>query len=109
MGITYKVLGQSKPSANTLTTLYSVPASNSAIVSSINVCNNLASNTYFSVAVRPANAIISDEHFIANDSALPASDSIAITLSMTLGATDVVSVRSYSGNVSFNAFGTEIN
>ena len=36
MATTYKVLGQSNPSATTATTLYTVPASTQAVVSTIN-------------------------------------------------------------------------
>ena len=39
MARSYKILGQSSPSANVLTTLYTVPASNSAIISSITIAN----------------------------------------------------------------------
>ena len=43
MATTYKVLGQSAPSATTATTLYTVPAATSTVVSSISVVNTHAS------------------------------------------------------------------
>ena len=47
---TYKVLGQSNPSATTATTLYTVPAATQTIVSTITVCNQAASaGTYLSL------------------------------------------------------------
>jgi hypothetical protein len=42
------------------------------------------------------------------DSALPAQDTMAVSLGMTLGNTDVITAYSFQGNVSFAAFGTEI-
>jgi len=43
MATTYKVLGQSKPSAATNTTLYTVPASTAAVISTLAICNDSAS------------------------------------------------------------------
>lgn len=109
MATTYKVLGQSLPAPNTLTTLYTVPASTSAIISTLNVCNTSVANVTFRVAVRPAGEAITTKHYVVYDSAVPAQDSIAVSLGMTMGNTDVLTVFSYQGNVSFNAFGTEIS
>ena len=39
MATTYRVLGQSNPAATTATTLYTVPAATSAVISTINICN----------------------------------------------------------------------
>jgi|LauGreDrversion2_3_1035106.scaffolds.fasta_scaffold15770_2 membrane-bound inhibitor of C-type lysozyme len=43
MATTYKVLGQSNPAAATATTLYTVPAATSTVVSTINICNQSVS------------------------------------------------------------------
>ena len=47
MATTYKVLGQSNPAATTATTLYTVGAGKSAVVSTITVCNQAASAATF--------------------------------------------------------------
>lgn len=104
----YKVLGQSNPTINTDTTLYTVPAATSAVLSTINVCNQSATPITFRVAVRPAGASIAAQHYLAYDTPLSASDSIALTLGVTLAATDVVTVRANSASVSFAAFGSEV-
>ena len=39
MATAYKVLGQSKPAAGTLTTLYTVPSSTEAVISSLTIAN----------------------------------------------------------------------
>ena len=56
MATIYKVLGTSNPSATTATTLYTVPATTSTIVSTINVCNQAAAAGSFRIAIRPAGA-----------------------------------------------------
>jgi hypothetical protein len=108
MANTYKVLGQSLPTPNTFTTLYTVPAATSAIVSTLNVCNQSASNVTFRAAIRPAGETITGKHYLVFDTPIPAQDSIALSLGMTMGNTDVLTVFSFQGNVSFNVFGTEI-
>ena len=108
MATTFKVLGQSLPAANTFTTLYTVPTGNSAIISTLNICNVSADNVTFRTAIRPAGATLTTAHYIAYDVALPAQDAIGLTLGITLAATDIVTVHSLQGNVVFNLFGSEI-
>ena len=108
MAITYKVLGQVSPTATTLTTLYTVPASTSTVASTLNICNQAASAASFRIAVRPAGAAIATQHYLAYDTAIPANDSISLTLGITLAATDVVSVYGSTSNLSFGLFGSEI-
>jgi hypothetical protein len=108
MAETLKVLGQVAPSATTDTTLYTVPAATSTVVSTLNVCNRSASTITYRVAVRPAGASIANQHYLAYDVPLAANDSISLTLGITLAATDVVTVRASTADTSFSAFGSEI-
>lgn len=107
MATTYKVLGQVQPSANTLTTLYTVPAASSAVVSTIVVTNLGPSSTTYRIAIRPSGAAIDNKHYIAYDISVPTLDALSLTLGITLASTDVVSVESYSGLAVFNLFGSE--
>jgi len=107
MATTYKVLGQSAPSATTNTTLYTVPAATSTIVSTLSVCNRGVSTT-FRVAVRPAGAAIANEHYVIYDSYVNAGDTIFLTIGITLAATDVVTIYAGTANISFGLFGSEI-
>ena len=109
MATAYKVLGQSNPSATTATTLYTVPAATSTVVSTINVCNMAASAGSFRIAVRPAGAALANAHYLAYDVAIPANDSIALTLGISLAATDVITVYASSASLVFSAFGSEIS
>ena len=108
MPTNYKVLGQSNPSATTATTLYTVPASTSAVVSTVVICNQTATAATFRLSVRPAGAAQTAAMYVAYDVTVGASDSTALTLGITLGATDVITVYASTANVSFTAFGSEI-
>jgi hypothetical protein len=107
MATTYKVLGQVQPSANTLTTLYTVPAASSAVVSTMVVTNLGPTATTYRIAIRPGGATIENKHYIAYDISIPTLDSLSLTLGITLASTDVVSVESFTGLISFNLFGSE--
>jgi len=102
-----KVLGQSNPSATTLTTLYTVPSAKEAVVSTISVANLTATAATFRIAVRPAGASIANQHYIGYDITVGASDSTLITVGLTLAATDVISVYASTANLAFSAFGDE--
>ena len=102
-----KVLGQSNPAATTLTSLYTVPASKEAVVSSISVANLTATAATFRLAVRPAGASIANQHYIGYDITVGASDTTIITGGLTLATTDVLSVYASTANVAFQAFGDE--
>lgn len=104
----YKVLGQSNPTVDTNTDLYTVPASTEAVASSLVVCNRGVSPLEFRVAVRPAGAAISDEHYLYYGTTLTAEATFTATLGITLEATDVVTVRTDVATASFNLFGQEL-
>ena len=108
MPTNYKVLGQSAPAATTATTLYTAPALTQAVVSTLVVANRAASNATYRIAVRPAGASLADQHYIAYDVQVGASDSTTITLGITLNAADVVTIYASNTNLTFNLFGSEI-
>ena len=108
MATTYKVLGQSNPSATTATTLYTVPSATQAVVSTIVIANLTASAATFRIAVRVAGATLANSQYVAYDITVGASDSTALTLGVTLNATDVITVYGSTANLTFTAFGSEI-
>ena len=109
MATVYKVLGQSNPAATTATTLYTVPASTSTVISTITVCNQTATAATFRIAVRPAAATLAAQHYVAYDVTVGASDATALTLGLTLATTDVITVYASTATLSFAAFGSEIS
>lgn len=109
MANTYRVLGQSAPSATTNTDVYTVPSNRSSIVSTITVCNRATTAATFRIAVRPAGAALTNAHYISYDSTVAANDTIALTLGLSLAQTDVVTVYASTANLTFSMFGTEIS
>lgn len=109
MPTTYKVLGQSKPTAATDTTLYTVPANTSTVVSSIMVTNLTNDITTINIAIRPAGEAIADKHYVAYNNTVLGGNTVGFTLGITLAATDVVTVSDLLGKCSFNLFGSEIS
>ena len=108
MPTTYKVLGQSNPSATTATTLYTVPASTQTVVSTISVCNQSASSATYRIAIRPAGATLAASQYLAYDVVVAGNDTTIITIGVTLATTDVITVYASTANFSFSAFGSEI-
>jgi hypothetical protein len=108
MATTYKVLGQSAPSATTNTDVYTVPSATEAVISTITVANRAGTSATYRIAIRPNGATIANQHYIAYDAVVPANDTIALTLGITIDAADVVTVYASSANISFNIFGSEI-
>jgi hypothetical protein len=108
MTIAYKILGQTNPSGNVDTTAYTVPAGNNTVISTINVCNQATTTANFRVAVRQAGATLTSSQYLIYNAEISPNDTIAYTIGVTLGATDVVTVRANSSTLSFNLFGSEI-
>ena len=109
MPTNYKVLGQSNPAATTATTLYTVPAATQAIVSTLTVTNQTATAGTYRIAVRVAGATLAAAQYLAYDVSLPGNATDTLTLGVTLGATDVITVYASTGDFSFNAFGSELS
>ena len=109
MPTTYKVLGQSNPAATTATTLYTVPAATQAIVSTLTVTNQTATAGTYRIAVRVAGAALAAAQYLAYDVSLPGNATDTLTLGVTLGATDVITVYASAATFSFNAFGSELS
>jgi glucose-6-phosphate dehydrogenase assembly protein OpcA len=108
MATSYKVLGQSNPAATTATTLYTVPASTQAVISTLVVCNQASTAATFRLAVRVGGAALAASQYLAYDVTVGAADSTALTLGITVAATDIVTIYGSSATLSFTAFGSEI-
>jgi len=110
MPTAYKVLAQAAPSATTEATLYTVPSSTSAVVSTISIANQAGTSGTYRIAVRPAaDATTTQKHYIVYGATVAASDSIMLTLGVTLAAGDKIMVFASSASMSFSAFGSELS
>jgi len=107
MATTYKILGQSKPSAATLTAAYTVPALTTATVSTITVANQSSTATSFRISVAVNGAADTPAQYLYYDIAISGNNSFATTIGITLGAGDIVRVYNTLATCSFNIFGVE--
>jgi len=108
MATTYKVLGQSAPSAASDTDVYTVPSSTEAVISTVTVCNRGGLATAYRIAIRPNGATIANQHYLAYDVPIAANDTTALTLGITADAGDILTVYANNANLTFNVFGSEI-
>ena len=108
MAITYKVLGQSAPSATTNTDVYTVGAGKQSTISTIAICNRASTQATYRIAIRPDGAAIANSHYIAYDSIIAGNDTVFLTVGITVDASDVVTVYASTADTSFNIFGVEI-
>jgi len=108
LAATYKVLGQVNPAATTATTAYTVPSATETVISTITVANLGGSAATYRIAVRPDGAALENKHYIVYDATIAATDSLTITIGMTLNAADVITVYTSTATMAFNIFGSEI-
>ena len=108
MANAYKILGQVADASANDVELYLVPASTSAIVSSITVCNRESAANTFRIATKTDNSSVANTDYIAYDTSIAANDTVTLTLGITLQAGAEISVGASDANVTFQAFGTQI-
>jgi hypothetical protein len=110
MAINYKILGQVHPAGTSDTDLYTVPAATETIVSTLTITNVTASPVNSRVWARVDGAATSHTNAIIFDAPIAGNTTVAFTLGLTLDATDIVTVRSATGNtLTFQLFGSEIS
>lgn len=102
-----KILAQSAPAATTNTDIYTVPSLTETVISTIFVANRSASPATYRIAVRPNGAALANQHYIAFDVTVGASDTTTITSGITMDAADVLTVFASTANLSFSVFGSE--
>lgn len=105
---TYKSPAQLVPTAQTLSTLYTVPADTQAVISNLHACNFGAISASIRVAVRPNGDAASLEHYLFHGLTITASDTVEFGHGITMDATDILSVWSSTGSVSFNMSYAEV-
>ncbi len=112
MATSYKVLGQVAPAPTGEVTLYTVPSATQAVLSTITVCNRTNANRTFRIAVKPTTGTsVATTHYIAFDASVAAFDTVCLTLGISLGAGNTISVFQSDGasnSITFNAFGSEV-
>lgn len=111
MARVYKILGQRNPGSSVLTNVYTVPASNSAVVSSIVLTNTSGTATggvAARVAVNASGVAVATANYLAYDVNVPGCDSVTLTLGITMNAGSQLSVYANSTSLAISVFGAEI-
>lgn len=114
MATTYKILGQTLPTANLLSNVYVVPTATSTILNTITICNQSAANANVDIVVRPINETLANKHFILRGVTIPRADSLIFSPGITMNANVIVAVNNAvhtgetAANVSFNVYGVEL-
>lgn len=109
MPVVYKVLGQAAPANTSNADLYTVPSGRQAVVSTLTLTNDTAAAATARVFVRVAGAAASTSNALVYDVSVAANSVIGLTLGITLGATDVLTVQTGTANaITFMAFGQEV-
>jgi hypothetical protein len=110
MPTVYKVLGQAAPANTSNANLYTVPASTSAIVSTLVIANTTATAATADVFVRIGGAAAATSNAILYDASVPANSTATFTLGMTLATTDIITIQTGTASaLTFTAFGSEIS
>jgi len=104
MATAYVVLGQSTPSATTLTTLVT-GSTNGSIVSSFAACNKGSSSDTIRVAITKSGGSAYYQYYGLT---IPGNSSIQETPGWTIATGDTISVYSTTGNTDFTATGVTL-
>ena len=114
MPTTYKILGQTLPTANVLSNVYVVPAATSTILNTITICNQSSANANVDIVVRPINESIANKHYIIRGVTIPRADTLIMSPGITLNASVIVAVNNAvhtgetAASISFNVYGVEL-
>ena len=103
----YKVLGNGKPAASTEHSIYEVDTDKRALSSTFTACNQGSTDAKIRLSVTVGGGTTGGADYLLYDLPLPANDTFAMTIGMTLGPLDVVRVYSDSADVSYLLFGQE--
>lgn len=109
MAVNYLILGQSAPSATTLTGVYTVPTTSKAIISSVAVCNRGSTTATFRISVAADGAADSNAQYHVYDAEVAANSTFIYQASITMSGDDVLRVYASNGNLSFNVSGAEVS
>ena len=106
---TLQTIAQACPAAATNTDLYTVAASHSVVASLVSVCNQNAGTAKIRIWVAPSGAVTDSTQYKYYDYPIPGNYTSEVLHGMTLGAADVLRVRSDIGGVSFGLHGSIVS
>jgi len=110
MPTVYKVLAQSTPTLNSNTTVYTVPAANSAVISTVSICNLTGVAGVLSLAAVPSGSTLANLHYFTRNQTIAAQDTLLLTLGITLAAGDTIVANAITtgSNIAVAVWGSEV-
>jgi hypothetical protein len=107
----FKRLGAINPTSNTQTNVYVIPAATEAVISTVTICNQSSVNASYSLISMTSgeySAPAPVKTFLVRGATVPASDSIILTLGITMNAGSILAANTNNGSISIIAFGSEL-
>jgi len=102
----YKVLGQLESTSSPVA-IYTCPSLTETVISTITIANRANSAKTYRIILRPNDDTLNNKHYLAFDVSIGANDTTALTLGITMDASDVLYVQGSDTNLSFSVFGSE--
>ena len=100
---------QGTAGVSTYATLYNVPASTEAIISTIVICNTAATSATYRIGLDTSAGTPGASEWLVYDATVAATDSVCLTLGIVLDAGKYIRVSSSANTVTFSAFVSEIS
>lgn len=105
-----KILGQQAPATGyTAGTMFTVAASHSYVVSKLVAANTSGATRLVRAYARVAGAAVAVGNAVAYDVQLLAGETVVLGEGMVFAATDVLTVASDLGGVTFTAYGSDVS
>jgi|DEB0MinimDraft_6_1074348.scaffolds.fasta_scaffold295615_2 hypothetical protein len=110
MAIAYKPAQvQGTASTGTYATLYETPSATEAVISTIVICNTAAATATYRIGLDTTAGTPGASEWLVYDATVPANDTTALTLGVSLDAGRFIRVSSSADTVTFSAFVSEIS
>lgn len=100
---------QGTAAVGTYATLYTTPSATQAVISSIVICNQSSSAITFRIGMDTTAGTPGASEFLVYDAVIAGNDTIALTLGVTMPASNFIRVSSSANTCSFSAFLSEIS
>lgn len=100
---------QGTASTGTYATLYNVPASTEAVISTILVCNTASASANYRIGLDTSAGTPGVSEWLVYDATVGANDTVCLTLGVCLDAGKYLRVSSSANTVTFSAFVSEIS
>ena len=100
---------QGTAGTSTYATLYQVPASTEAIISSILICNTAATAATYRIGFDDTEGTPGAAEWLVYDATVPATDTTCLTLGVCSEAGKYIRISSSANTVTFSLFVSEIS